>query len=256
MDWSGFSGARVIPSKHWKQNKIIIRTCKHLIAFHFHFFHFFLMGTFTSVFHVKTQTQVPCLYLVILIWRYWEVFGILLPLLLTLSCLVQKYVVHTQSPDPQPPKFTRASQTSLVSHELQLNIFYIECSGAVYWVKAGTSMPCSFFSREIYGKALGVSCMWKIRLWVLSSFTNLFLPISGEWISVLWAPALNFWPPTIHVQGNVLPAETADGTGWSDFHRLCFHWRWCHIYGVRYAWIWYFFSLAQSFLLWRVFLKF
>lgn len=57
----------------------------------------------------------------------------LLPLLLTLSCLVQKYDLRfiygglIQS----PLKLTRASQTSLVVHELQVNAVYIEWSGAV-----------------------------------------------------------------------------------------------------------------------------
>lgn len=58
----------------------------------------------------------------------------LLPLLLTLSCLVQKYDLRfiygglIQS----PLKLTRASQTSLVVHELQVNaVVYIEWSGAV-----------------------------------------------------------------------------------------------------------------------------
>lgn len=42
-----------------------------------------------------------------------------------------RFWIHTWRPDLEPPKLTRGSQTSLVSHELQVNIFYIECSGAV-----------------------------------------------------------------------------------------------------------------------------
>lgn len=212
------------------------------------------MGTLTWVFHIRTQTQVPYLYLVILIWKYWEMSGMLLPLLLALSCLVQKCSLRFIEGGLIQSLLHSHEAARPQSHELQVNIFYIECSGAVYWVRVGTSVLCSFFQRSVWRSSW---CFLHVKNQAGSPELcyKPLPPLSGQWISVLWAPAPNFWPPTSHVQGSLLPSETADGAVWSDFHKLCFQWRGHHMYGVRYMWVWYFLSLSLFFI-WRVCVKF